>query len=115
MTVNAPRPQPRRGTGLGQLIRRSVAIWAAMIVLLLLSLSIAYVPLGALNTPVAIGFAMAMAGLVAGLFMELSGSRWLRGLTAFCGVVFVVVMFGLTFADVLTRQGGWTGLAPIAP
>jgi cytochrome c oxidase subunit 4 len=115
MTTSAKKSDPPHGTGLGHLWRRNLAIWAAMVVLLLLSLSVAYVPLGAMNTPVAICFAMVMAGLVAGLFMELSGSRWLRGLTAFCGVVFVLVMFGLTLADVLTRQGGWTGLAPIAP
>lgn len=115
MTANAPRPETRHRSSLAGVWRRNAAIWAAMVVLLLLSLSIAYVPLGAMNTPVAICLAMVMAGLVAGLFMELSGSRWLRGLTAFFGVVFVLVMFGLTMADVLTRQGGWIGLAPVAP
>lgn len=115
MTGDAYREELRHGNGLRHVFRRNAAIWAAMLALLLLSLGIAYVPLGAMNTPIALCIAMVMAGLVAGMFMELSGSRWLRGFTAFSGVVFVLVMFGLTLADVLTREGGWTGLAPIAP
>ncbi len=85
--------------------RRNGLIWAALLFLLLLSLVLAYVPMG-LFTPIAgILIAFAKAGLVILLFMELATSKALIRLAAVAGVVFLAALFTLTLADVLTRLG----------
>ena len=87
-----------------KLWRRNGLIWAALLLLLLLSLVLAYVPMG-LFTPIAgILIAFAKAGLVIFLFMELAKSKPLLRLAAVAGVVFLAALFTLTLADVLTRM-----------
>jgi cytochrome c oxidase subunit 4 len=87
-----------------KLWRRNGLIWAALLLLLLLSLVLAYVPMG-LFTPIAgILIAFAKAGLVIFLFMELAKSKPLIRLAAVAGVVFLAALFALTLADVLTRM-----------
>ncbi len=87
-----------------KLWRRNCLIWAALLLLLLLSLVLAYVPMG-LFTPIAgILIAFAKAGLVIFLFMELAKSKPLIHLAAVAGVLFLAVLFTLTLADVLTRM-----------
>jgi cytochrome c oxidase subunit 4 len=94
----APRVSVRK------LWRRNGLIWAALLLLLLLSLMLAYVPMG-LFTPIAgILIAFAKAGLVIFLFMELAKSKPLIRLAAVGGVVFLAALFTLTLADVLTRM-----------
>jgi cytochrome c oxidase subunit 4 len=83
--------------------RRNGLIWAALMVLLALTLSFAYVPLGAANTPIALGIGATKAGLVVWLFMELAKSSALKRLAAATGLLWLCVMFTLTLADVLAR------------
>lgn len=87
-----------------QLWRRNGLIWAALLSLLLLSLGLAYVPMGRMTTVAGIVIAFVKSGLVITLFMELVKSRPLVRLTALAGVVFLTAMFALTLADVLTRM-----------
>jgi cytochrome c oxidase subunit 4 len=86
--------------------RRNLAIWAALMGLLVLTLVLAYLPLGALNTPLGIAIGLAKAALVALLFMELARSSALTRLAAMAGLVFMTVLFALTLADVLSRYIG---------
>jgi cytochrome c oxidase subunit 4 len=83
--------------------RRNGLIWAALLLLLMLSLVLAYAPMGLFTPAAGIVIAFVKAGLVMLLFMELATSKPLIRLAALSGIVFLAVMFALTFADVLTR------------
>lgn len=87
----------------GRLWRKNIMIWAALLALLLLSLGLAYIPMGRLTTAAGIAIAAVKSTLVLLLFMELATSKSLIRLTALSGLVFVIVMFTLTLSDVLTR------------
>jgi cytochrome c oxidase subunit 4 len=85
--------------------RRNGLIWAALMALLGLTLALAYVPMGVLTTVGGLLIAVVKAGLVVALFMELASSRPLIRLVALAGVIFLSVLFALTFADLLPRAG----------
>jgi cytochrome c oxidase subunit 4 len=74
--------------------------------LLALTLSLAYVPMGWLTPAAGIVIALAKAGFVILLFMELTKARPLIRLAAMAGIVFLAVLFALTLADVLSRLAG---------
>ena len=82
---------------------RNLLIWAALLVLLLLSLVAAYIPMGQITTATGIVIAGAKSTLVVLLFMELASAKVLIRLAAISGLVFLIAMFALTFADVLAR------------
>ncbi|QOZ78808.1 oxidase [Bradyrhizobium sp. CCBAU 53351] len=82
---------------------RNLLIWAALLVLLLLSLIAAYIPMGRITTATGIVIAAAKSTLVVLLFMELASAKPLIRLAAIAGLVFLMAMFALTFADVLAR------------
>ncbi|MGC2084736.1 MAG: cytochrome C oxidase subunit IV family protein [Bradyrhizobium sp.] len=92
----------RRATA-AHLWRKNIVIWAALLALLLLSLGLAYVPMGRLTTAAGIIIAAVKSTLVLLLFMELVTSKSLVRLAAISGLVFVIAMFTLTLSDVLTR------------
>ncbi len=71
--------------------------------LLAISCGAAYVPLGPWNLPFGIAIALLKAGLVVAFFMGLEKSPRLDRLAASAGIVFLLVMFALTFSDLLTR------------
>ena len=102
--MNTDKTEPR--TSAWKLWRRNGLIWAALLLLLLLSLLLAYVPMGFLTPAAGIVIAFAKAGLVILLFMELATSKALIRLAAVAGVVFLTALFTLTLADILTRLGG---------
>jgi cytochrome c oxidase subunit IV len=83
--------------------RRNGLIWAVLMLLLLLTLALAYVPMGRLSPAIGIVIAAIKAGLVVLLFMELADARPLIRLAAMAGIVFLVALFLLTLADVLSR------------
>ena len=89
-----------------RLWRRNRLIWAVLILLLALTLVLAYIPMGWLTPTAGIVVAFAKAGLVLLLFMELSQARPLIRLAAMAGAVFLVILFALTLADVLSRVTG---------
>ena len=89
-----------------RLWRRNGLIWAALMLLLALTLGLAYVPMGLVTPAAGILIALAKAGLVILLFMELAKARPLIRLAAMAGVVFLAVLFALTLADVLSRLAG---------
>lgn len=102
--MSADNAEPR--TSAWKLWRRNALIWAALLLLLLLSLVLAYVPMGFVTPTAGIVIAFTKAGLVILLFMELAASKALIRLAAMAGVVFLTALFTLTLADVLSRMTG---------
>ena len=86
-----------------KLWRRNGLIWVALMLLLLLTLALAYVPMGTMSPATGIGIAAIKAALVVLLFMELNDATPLIRLAALSGVVFLSAFFLLTLADVLSR------------
>jgi cytochrome c oxidase subunit 4 len=89
-----------------KLWRRNGVIWAALMLLLVMTLALAYVPMGKLSPAVGIVIAAVKAEFVVMLFMELGRARMLTRLAAMSGVVFLTALFVLTLADVLSRLAG---------
>jgi cytochrome c oxidase subunit IV len=86
-----------------KLWRRNGLIWVALMLLLLLTLALAYVPMGKLSPVTGVAIAGIKAVLVVLLFMELTNAKPLIRLAALSGVVFLAALFLLTLADVLSR------------
>jgi cytochrome c oxidase subunit 4 len=86
--------------------RRNLLIWAALLLLLFSSLFLAYIPMGLFTPTAGILIAFAKSALVLLLFMELGRSTTLVRLAALAGAVFLVALFALTLADVLSRLLG---------
>lgn len=79
--------------------------WAALLLLLLLTVGAAYVDLGAMNIVLALGFAGLKAALILLFFMHIRGSSRLLHLAAVAGVLWLAIMLAMTLGDCLTR--GW--------
>jgi cytochrome c oxidase subunit IV len=79
--------------------------WAALLALLGLTVTLAYQPLGALNTAAALAIAAVKALLVAAVFMELRERRPLLIAFAAAGFFWLAILLWLGGADFLTRPG----------
>jgi cytochrome c oxidase subunit 4 len=77
--------------------------WLALLGLLTLTVSIAYLPIGTFNTPVALTIALVKGLVVAAIFMELRGDRTLVLAAAGAGFYWLAIFLWLAFADFLTR------------
>ncbi|MEK0083961.1 cytochrome C oxidase subunit IV family protein [Benzoatithermus flavus] len=80
-----------------------VAVYLALLVLLAATTAASFVDLGVWNAVVNLGIAALKAGLVAWFFMELRRAAALVRLAAVAGLFWLVLLFGLGFADFLTR------------
>ena len=83
-------------------------VFGSLFVLTIITVLVARQDLGFLNTPVALGIAVFKASLVVWFFM---GVRWNTPLTkvvVVSGLFWLVIMFGLTMSDYLTRP--WLGV-----
>jgi cytochrome c oxidase subunit 4 len=80
-------------------------IFGALMVLTAITVGVAFVNLGSLNFPVAIGIAITKATLVVLFFMHVKYSSRLTKLVVGLALFFLLVMFGLTLTDYLSR--GW--------
>ena len=74
-------------------------------VLTAITVTIAFINLGALNFPVALGIAILKATLVILFFMHVKYSSRLTKLICGTAFFFLMVLFGLTLSDYLSR--GW--------
>ena len=81
------------------------AIFGALMVLTIVTVSVAFIDLGALNFPVALGIAIVKATLVILFFMHVKYSSRLTKLICGTAFFFLMVLFGLTLSDYLSR--GW--------
>ena len=90
----------------GHISPRSVyyAIFAALMVLTAITVAVAFVPLGAMNFPVAIAIAVTKATLVVLFFMHVKYSSRLTKMIVGMAIFFLMTMFGLTLTDYLTRS-----------
>ena len=81
------------------------AIFGALMVLTTITVAVAFIDLGALNFPVALGIAIFKATLVILFFMHVKYSSQLTKLVCGGAFFFLVILFGLTMSDYLSR--GW--------
>ncbi len=84
-------------------------IFAALMVLTLLTVVVARLDLGPLNLPLALAIAVGKAMLVILFFMHVKYSTRLVQVTAFTGFLFLGILIALTMADYLGR--GMLGVA----
>jgi cytochrome c oxidase subunit 4 len=82
-----------------------IAIFGSLMVFTTITVSVAFINLGALNFPVAISIAIVKATLVILFFMHLKYSSRLTKLICASAFFFLIVLFGLTLSDYLSR--GW--------
>lgn len=80
-------------------------VFAALMVLLVLTVAAAEVDLGSLNVVIAVFIAVVKAVLIILYFMHVRYSSKLVWVFAGAAFVFVFIMFGLTLNDYVTR--GW--------
>lgn len=85
------------------------AIFASLMVLTGLTVAVAFVDLKVFNTVVALTIAVLKATLVVLFFMHVKYSTRLTWVVAASGVVWLAIMFSITFADYLSR--GWVNAA----
>jgi len=79
-------------------------IFATLLLLLGLTWGIGYIDLGPFNLIVALTIAIAKALLVVMFFMHIKGSNRLLHLAAGAGLLWLLILLALTFADYTTRQ-----------
>lgn len=85
-----------------------VTIFVALLVLTGLTYLVAIQDLGVLNTPVALAVALLKASLVVIYFMGVRYNTPLTKVVVVAGFFWLLIMFGLTLNDYLTR--GWVGV-----
>jgi cytochrome c oxidase subunit IV len=85
--------------------RSLVWSWIGLVLLLALTLGMAFVPLGRANIAVALAVAAAKAIIVLLVFMELTRGHSLKLIFAGAGLFWLIIMFGLSFTDYTTRAG----------
>lgn len=78
-------------------------VFGGLIFLTLVTVGAAYVPLGPLTVPVAIGIAVGKASLVVMFFMHLKYDNPVNALTFTIGTIFVVVFVSITLLDTAFR------------
>ena len=82
-----------------------LGIFATLMVLTAITVAVAWVDLGSLNILVALGVAVFKAALVVLYFMHLKYSSKLTWIVVASGLFWMMILFGITMADYLTR--GW--------
>ncbi len=89
------------------------AIFGALMVLTAITVAVAWMDLGSLNILVALGVAVIKATLVVLYFMHLKYSSKLTWIVASSGLFWMMILFGITMSDYLTR--GWMPNSVINP
>jgi cytochrome c oxidase subunit IV len=93
-----------------EVVKPKVYVWTciALLALLALTWTIAYVDLGPFNLIVALAVAIAKAIVIALFFMHIKGSGRVLHLAAVAGVIWLLFLISLTLGDYITR--GWVPL-----
>lgn len=94
-------------------VRLYVTIFVSLMVLTAITVAVAFVDLGPLNNLVMLGIAVGKATLVVLYFMHVRYSTRLIPLVAGAGVFWLLILFGFTMSDYLTR--GWLGAGSAWP
>jgi cytochrome c oxidase subunit IV len=85
-----------------------VVVFVALLIGTILTYVAAVNDFGALNTPIALGIAFAKASLVIIYFMGVRYNTPLTKVVVLSGFVWLLIMFGLTMGDYISR--GWLGV-----
>jgi cytochrome c oxidase subunit 4 len=80
-----------------------IGVFLALLVLTAATVGVAMVDLGAFNDLVAMVIAFCKAGLVVWIFMGMRSASPLSRLVAVGGLLWLVILFGLTLADYWSR------------
>jgi cytochrome c oxidase subunit 4 len=80
-----------------------VLTWLGLMLLLALTCASAYVPMGEWNTAVNMGISCAKALLIALFFMQLRHAGALVRVAALAGVIWLALLFGISWSDFGTR------------
>jgi cytochrome c oxidase subunit 4 len=83
--------------------RHLLLAWLGLLLLLGLTVTLAYQPLASFNGVAALLIATLKAAIVAAIFMELSERRSLTIAFASAGFFWLAIMLWLVFSDYLTR------------
>ena len=86
-------------------LRHRALAWLGLVLLLVLTLGLSYLPLGSANIVVALTIAMAKGVIVVLIFMKLAHSPPLTWIFAGAGLFWLALLFGLSFTDYATRAG----------
>ena len=85
-----------------------ILTFLALLIFTGLTVWVAGLDLGALNTPMALGIAVTKGTLVVLFFMGVRHNTPLTKTVAISGFVWLIIMFGITMGDYLTRA--WIGV-----
>lgn len=88
-------------------VRTYVAVFAALLVLTVVTYVVATFDFGLLNAPIALGVAGVKAALVVLIFMGVRYNTPLTKVVVLSGLFWLAIMFVLTLNDYLTRD--WIG------
>ena len=81
-----------------------VLTWLALMIFLALTCASSYLEMGAWNTVVNTGISCAKALLIAMFFMHLRNAGALLRIAAIVGLVWLSILFGLSWTDFATRS-----------
>ncbi len=84
-------------------IKTYLKVWAALLVLLAMTIGAAFLDLGRFNLPVAMLIAVTKAALILLVFMHLKGGSRLFQAAALAGVLWLAILLALTLDDYATR------------
>ncbi len=80
-----------------------IGVFAALMILTLVTVAVSRVDLGWMNTPIALGIAVIKTSLVVLFFMHVLHSTRLTWVVILASFLWLGVLFVLTFSDYLTR------------
>lgn len=84
-------------------LRTYFFVFLALMVLTAITVAVAYVDLGVFSNVVAMAIALLKAALVVLFFMHVRYSRPMSKLTVASSLFWLLILFGLTLSDYLTR------------
>jgi cytochrome c oxidase subunit 4 len=85
--------------------------WIGLMVLLALTAWSSYIPLGPWNTVINMAISVMKTLLIATFFMHLRNAGGLLRIAALTGLIWLALLFGLSWTDIATRPLGsapWT-------
>jgi cytochrome c oxidase subunit 4 len=94
-------------------VKTYLTIFAALMAFTAITVAVAFVDLGSLNNVVMLGIAVTKATLVVMYFMHVRYSTRLIPIVAAGGFFWLLILFGITMSDYLTR--GWLGAGSAWP
>ena len=94
-------------------VKLYLAVFTALMVFTAITVAVAFFDLGAMNNVVMLGIAVTKATLVVLYFMHVRYSTRLIPLVAAGGFFWLLIMFGITMSDYLSR--GWLGAGAAWP